>query len=191
MSCRLPPVVPRLSVLSRTTRSMFPSRPCRFSASSFAVQPTFPSRPYRIPASSRAPQPDVVVPPVTCSRFVALYSPDFPVCPSGFRCFGSYSLGVSSRPSCLPFCPVFRLLLSPFFLSFHYCSFFLSTTVLHTTLIFGGWIGKTVILGLDLTHFCCACVCTFVIVSNSFVSCFDKIMAKLQDKFNKIYSARA
>ena len=143
MVYRLPPVLSRLSVPSCATRSIFQFCPNRFLVSPRTVCLTFPSRPYRFSASSRAVRPT------------------FPFVPPVLRCVVRYSFGVSSRPSRLPFCPVSRLLHSPFFLSFagYYCT-------RPTTLLFGGLLANrhTRVWFNPFTLF--MCVCTFVIIPN-------------------------
>ena len=98
---RLPPVLSRLPVPSRATRSTFLSPPYRFpvcralSARRFALPVPFSRFVARHPPDVSAPPlpysrfvarhpPDVSAPPVPFSRFVARFSPDAPVCPSGF-----------------------------------------------------------------------------------------------------------
>ena len=99
---RLSPVLSRLPVPSRATRSTFPllrnvfpfrrapsarrfhPRPCQFSRFVARHPPDFsaPSVPF---SRFVARHPPVVsAPPVPFSRFVARFSPDAPVCPSGF-----------------------------------------------------------------------------------------------------------
>ena len=116
---RLPPVLSRHFAPSCATCSKFQSRPYRFPVSSGAFRPTFPSRSYRFPAKPRD-----VRPTFTSARPVS-------------RCVVRYSLGVCSRPSRLPFCPVSRFLRSSLFLSFdgYYCT-------KRTTLLFRGLLGK-------------------------------------------------
>ena len=116
---RLPPVLSRLPVQSRATRSKFPFRPYRFRVSSRAVHPTSPPRPCHFPALLRVVRPTL--------PFVRAFS----------RCVVRYSFGVSSRPSRLRFCPVSLFPHSTFFLSFagYYCT-------PQTTLRFGSLPGK-------------------------------------------------
>ena len=88
MVYRLPPVLSRLPVPSRATRSTFPSPPYRFAVSSRAIRPTFPPRPCRFPVLSRAIRP--TFPPRPCRFPVSLRAihPTFPPRPCQFslRC---------------------------------------------------------------------------------------------------------
>ena len=133
----LPPVLSRLSVPPRATRSMFPSRPYHFLVSSGAVSPTFPFRPYCFSVSSRAVRR--TFPPRPC-HFTALsraVCPKLPFVRPFFRCVVRYSFGVSSRLSRLPFCTVLRFLRWPIFLSFAWYYY-----TRQKTLLFGGLLSK-------------------------------------------------
>ena len=161
MAYRLPLSVPsRLSIPLPATRSTIPSRPYRFTVSLSAVRPTSPSRPFCFPVSSRAVRP--TFPPRQCHFPASLRAvrPTFPFVRPFSRCVVRYSLGVSSRPSRLPFCPLLRSLRSPLLLSLF------QRVVMHSTnnIAFRRFARQTVTLGFGLTHLCCVVVCVCVLL---------------------------